>query len=70
LVVVGTALLVLSAFAVLFGTVYPVIHEAMFGSQITVSKPYYNTVMAPLGLLILFLAGITPLLHNAVIRLA
>jgi cytochrome c-type biogenesis protein CcmF len=61
LVVIGTALLVLSAFAVLFGTVYPVIHEAMFGSQITVSKPYYNTVMAPLGLLILFLAGITPL---------
>lgn len=62
LVVIGTGLLVLSAFAVLFGTVYPVIHEAMFGSQITVSKPYYNTVMAPLGLLILFLAGITPLL--------
>jgi cytochrome c-type biogenesis protein CcmF len=62
LLVVGTWLLVLSAFAVLFGTVYPVIHEAMFGSQITVSKPYYNTVMAPLGLIILFLAGITPLL--------
>lgn len=60
-IVIGTWILVASAFAVLFGTVYPVIHEALFAHQITVSQPYYNTVMAPLGLLILFLAGITPL---------
>jgi cytochrome c-type biogenesis protein CcmF len=63
LMVIGTWILVLAAFAVLFGTVYPVIHEALFAQQITVSKPYYNTVMAPLGLVILFLAGITPLLE-------
>jgi cytochrome c-type biogenesis protein CcmF len=61
LMLIGTWLLVAAAFAVLFGTVYPVIHEALFAQQITVSKPYYNTVMAPLGLVILFLAGITPL---------
>ena len=59
--VIGTWLLLAATFAVLFGTVYPVIHEALFAQQITVSKPYYNTVMAPLGLVILFLAGITPL---------
>ncbi|MEO6908079.1 MAG: heme lyase CcmF/NrfE family subunit [Abditibacteriaceae bacterium] len=62
LMLAGTWLLVLAAFVVLFGTIYPVIHEAMFGTQITVTKPFYNTVMAPLGLVILFLAGITPLL--------
>lgn len=62
LMVVGSWLLVASAFAVLAGTVYPVFYQSMTGQQITVTKSYYNTVMAPLGLLILALAGIAPLL--------
>ncbi len=50
-----------AACAVLFGTIYPTIHEALLGSPITVEKGYFNRVMAPLGLLILALAGIGPL---------
>jgi len=47
---------------VLWGTMYPLISEGITGVQITVGSPYFNTVMIPLGLLILALTGIGPLL--------
>lgn len=48
--------------AVLFGTIYPTIYEALQGTRITVEQSYFNRVVTPFGLLILALAGIGPLL--------
>ncbi|MGH2704166.1 MAG: heme lyase CcmF/NrfE family subunit [Actinomycetota bacterium] len=49
------------AFAVLWGTLYPVLAEALRGRKISVGPPYFNGVVAPLGLALLGLTGIGPL---------
>ncbi len=51
-----------AAFAVFWGTMFPVISEAVTGSKITVGPPFFNAVMVPVGLLLLFLMGVGPLL--------
>lgn len=51
-----------AAFAVLWGTVYPSIAEAITGNTVSVGKPYFNRVMIPLGLILLALTGIGPLM--------
>lgn len=50
-----------ACFAVLWGTVFPVISEAIRGVKVTVAEPFFNTVMVPIGLLLLFLTGVGPL---------
>ncbi len=50
------------AFAVFWGTLFPVISEAVRGVKITVGPPFFNRVNTPLGLLLLFLMGVGPLL--------
>ncbi len=50
------------AFATFWGTILPVISEAVRGVKITVSAPFYNKVNLPFGLLLLFLTGICPLI--------
>ncbi|MCK6555235.1 heme lyase CcmF/NrfE family subunit [Candidatus Binatia bacterium] len=50
------------AFAVFWGTIFPVISEAVRGVKITVGPPFFNRVNAPLGLLLLFLMGVGPLI--------
>jgi len=50
------------AFAVFWGTVFPVISEAVRGVKITVGPPFFNKVNAPLGLILLFLTGVGPLI--------
>lgn len=54
--------LLASAIAILWGTVYPSVAEAVFGTTVTVGKPYFNSVMIPLGLILLALAGVGPLM--------
>jgi cytochrome c-type biogenesis protein CcmF len=54
-------LLVTIALTVLWGTLYPIIVEAFTGSKISVGPPFFNTVIAPLGLALLMLTGIGPL---------
>ncbi len=49
-------------FAVLWGTVFPIISEAVTGTQITVGAPFFNQITIPIGLFLLLLAGIGPLL--------
>ena len=49
-------------FAVLWGTMFPVISEAVTGSKITVGPPFFNTVMVPIGLVLMLLTGVGPLL--------
>ena len=50
------------AFAVLWGTIFPIISEWVRGTKITVGPPFFNTVNIPLGLLLLALTGIGPLI--------
>ena len=55
-------LLVGAAFAVFWGTTFPMISEAVKGQKITVGAPFFNQVMIPIGLALLFLTGICPLI--------
>ena len=51
-----------AAFAVLWGTVYPALSEALSSQKVSVGAPYFNRVMVPLGLLLLGLTGVGPLM--------
>ena len=55
-------LLVGAAFAVFLGTMFPIISEAVRGVKITVGPPYFNSVMVPIGLVLLLITGICPLI--------
>ena len=50
------------AFSVLWGTLFPIITEAVRGEKITVGPPFFNAVNIPLGLALLLLTGIGPLI--------
>jgi len=50
------------AFAVFWGTVFPVVSEWVRGVKITVGPPFFNRVNAPLGVALLFLAGVGPVI--------
>ena len=50
------------AFSVLWGTLFPIITEAVRGEKITVGPPFFNAVNIPLGLTLLLLTGIGPLI--------
>jgi cytochrome c-type biogenesis protein CcmF len=50
------------AFAVFWGTLFPVLSEAVRGVKITVGPPFFNKVNAPLALGLLFLMGVGPLI--------
>jgi cytochrome c-type biogenesis protein CcmF len=47
---------------VLWGTMFPLISEAITGDKITVGPPFFNRVNIPLGLLLLALLGIGPVI--------
>ncbi len=49
-------------FAVLWGTMFPIISEAIKGVKISVAAPFFNQVNLPLGLGLLFLSGVCPLI--------
>jgi cytochrome c-type biogenesis protein CcmF len=49
-------------FAVVFGTLYPLGAQLLSGAAVSVGPPYFNTVNAPLFLLLLFLMGVGPAL--------
>lgn len=55
-------LLLASAFAVLWGTVFPRISEMVTGEKITVGAPFFNKVNVPIGLFLLLLTGVGPLI--------
>ena len=50
------------AFSVLWGTLFPILSEAVRGSKITVGESFFNAVNVPLGLVLLALTGIGPLI--------
>jgi cytochrome c-type biogenesis protein CcmF len=55
-------ILVASCFSVLWGTMFPVISEAVTGEKISVDAPFFNRVNVPIGLFLLFLTGVGPLI--------
>jgi cytochrome c-type biogenesis protein CcmF len=58
----NNVLLVGIAFSVLWGTLFPILSEAVRGTKITVGPPFFNAVNVPLGILLLALTGIGPLI--------
>lgn len=50
------------AFTVLWGTLFPIISEAVRGTKMTVGPPFYNSVVTPIGLTLLLLTGLCPII--------
>src|SRR3989442_6195712 len=55
-------MLVAAAFTVFFGTVFPLLSEALRGVKVSVGAPFFNQVNVPLFLSLIFLMGIGPLI--------
>ena len=54
--------LLAACFAILWGTLFPVISEAVSGAKITVGKEFFNQINVPIALFLLLLTGIGPLI--------
>src|SRR5262245_23735991 len=54
--------LVAAAFTVLFGTIFPLLSEALRGVKVSVGAPFFNLVNIPIFLGLLLLMGIGPLI--------
>ncbi|MBF8266547.1 MAG: cytochrome c assembly protein [Dehalococcoidia bacterium] len=55
-------LLVGVAFAMFWGTVFPLISEAVTGTKVTVGPPFYNQVIPPILLALLAIMAVCPLI--------
>src|SRR5438093_834619 len=60
--IVNNWILLFSAFFVLFATMFPTLSEAIRGERLTVSAPFFNKWMLPIGLVLLLLTGVGRLL--------
>ena len=58
----NNVIFIVICFAVFWGTIFPVLSEAIRGEKITVGAPFFNQVNVPIGLMLLFLTGVGPLL--------
>ena len=58
----NNVIFIILCFTVFWGTIFPVISEAINGIKITVGPPFFNQVNTPIGLVLLSLTGIGPLL--------
>ncbi|MGB6545091.1 MAG: cytochrome c-type biogenesis CcmF C-terminal domain-containing protein, partial [Candidatus Acidiferrales bacterium] len=55
-------ILLVASVAVLSGTLFPVLSEAVRGTKISVGPPFFNKVNIPIAMILLFLTGVGPLL--------
>jgi cytochrome c-type biogenesis protein CcmF len=55
-------LLLGACFAVLCGTLFPILSELVRDVKMNLGAPFYNKVMVPIGLALIFLTGVGPLL--------
>jgi cytochrome c-type biogenesis protein CcmF len=55
-------ILLASCFAVLWGTLFPVISEAVTGEKISVDAPFFNRINVPIAFGLLLLTGVGPLI--------
>jgi len=58
----NNVLLVGAAFAIFFGTIFPLLSEAVRGVKVTVAAPFFNQVTGPIFLALIVLMGICPLI--------
>ena len=58
----NNVMLVAAAFTVFFGTVFPLLSEALRGVKVSVGAPFFNQVNVPLFLGLIFLMGVGPLI--------
>src|SRR6202042_529056 len=54
--------LLASCFAILWGTLFPVISEKLTGEQISVDAPFFNRINIPIAMFLLLLTGVGPLI--------
>jgi len=54
--------LVAATFTVFFGTVFPLLSEAVRGVKVSVGAPFFNLVNIPIFLALIFLMGVGPLI--------
>ena len=54
--------LIAATFTVFFGTVFPLLSEAVRGVKVSVGAPFFNLVNIPIFLALLFLMGVGPLI--------
>ncbi|OGK82594.1 MAG: hypothetical protein A2X53_06775 [Candidatus Rokubacteria bacterium GWA2_70_23] len=54
--------LVAICFTVFFGTIFPLLAEAVTGAKVSVGAPYFNRVVVPVGLALLVLMAVGPLI--------
>src|SRR3954466_15912793 len=59
---INNLLFVLFTFTVLIGTVFPLIVEALRGKQMSVGRPYFDSMVVPIGAVLLFILGVGPAL--------
>ncbi|MGM7683056.1 heme lyase CcmF/NrfE family subunit [Cytobacillus sp. Hm23] len=59
---INNLILVGATFAVFWGTIFPLISEAVKGTKVTVGVPFFNTVMSPIMLALMFVMAICPLI--------
>jgi cytochrome c-type biogenesis protein CcmF len=55
-------ILLAACFAVLWGTLFPILSEWVVGSKVSVGAPFFNKVNVPIAMFLLFLTGVGPLL--------
>jgi cytochrome c-type biogenesis protein CcmF len=58
----NNVVLLSALFTIFLGTIFPLLSEAVAGVQVSVGAPYFNSVMVPLFLLLVFLMGVGPMI--------
>ncbi|MCP5155383.1 MAG: heme lyase CcmF/NrfE family subunit [Ectothiorhodospiraceae bacterium] len=63
LLLVNNVLLVVASGAILLGTLYPLLHDALGLGKLSVGPPYFNSIFVPLMIPVALLVGIGPLVR-------
>jgi len=53
---------VVMCFTVLYGTIFPLLAEGLADKKLSIQAPFFNTIMAPIAVLMILLMGITHVL--------
>jgi len=53
---------VVMSFTVLYGTVFPLLAEGLANKKLSIQAPFFNTILAPIAVIMIFLMGITHVL--------
>ncbi|MDP6084718.1 MAG: heme lyase CcmF/NrfE family subunit [Nitrospinota bacterium] len=59
---INNLILVGAAFSIWWGTIFPLVSEAVTGTRITIGPPFFNRVNVPIGLVLILLVGVGPLI--------